>query len=380
MKKSCIALLFSFIAANALAEIPVESIPNVNTLPGDYPSSWMFAHDVRFAGLIAGKVILVDVAADSKGYKGAVDAAQMASFIQSRHLPELYVAETFYSRGTAGVRTDVVSIYDKSTLNKIDEIVLPDNNRAVIVANKFLMRLIDNDRLLLIFNFTPATSVTVIDTEKRAIVSEIAMPGCSMVYPTGKRGFSSLCGDGSFFVVQLDEQGDELSRTKTPSFFSVDDDPIFDKPVYIGTTAYFVSYKATVYPIDMSGKQPEVLTSWSLLNERQAKQNWRPGGWQILATNDSEKMYVIMSRNGYNGSHKDGGEQIWVVDVNSKVVIDKIRVKDNAFSIELTSGDNPLLAVTNVNMILDIYSLTGKLQRSFDLGDSTMPLILHSKR
>lgn len=380
MKKLSIALLFSLMAGAPLADLPPESTPNVKTLPSDYPSSWVFSQDVNFSSLVAGKVILVDVSADSKEYKGAVDAAQMAAFVESKRLPELYVAETFYSRGTAGIRTDVVSIYDKSTLNKIDEIILPNNNRALIVVNKYLMRLIDNDKFLLIYNFTPATSVTVVDIKKRMIVDEIASPGCSMVYPVGKRGFASLCGDGSMFVVQLDRQGKQQKKTTVPSFFSVDDDPVFDKPVYINKTAYFISYKGMVHPVDMSGRQPRVLPAWSLLNKQQAMQNWRPSGWQIATSDGQQKLYVIMSENGYNGSHKNGGEEIWVANVDNQSLSNRISVNTNAFSIELTSGDNPLLVVTNVNMLLDVYNVAGKLQRSFNLGDAAMPLLIHAKR
>lgn len=380
MKKFVIGLLISLVAAPVLAEVPVDRVPNVTTLPKVYPSSWLFAHDVNFGSLIAGKVILIDVAADTKEYKGAIDAAQMASFIESRERSELYVAESFYSRGTAGKRTDVVSVYDKSSLLKTAEIILPNSNRAQIVANKFLMRLVDDDRFLLIYNFTPAASASVVDMEKRTVVAEIGLSGCSMIYPTGQRGFSSLCGDGAFFTVQLDEQGKEASRTKGTQFFSVDDDPVFDKPVYLGSTAYFISYKSMVYPVDMSGEVPEVMPSWSLLNASLAAQNWRPSGWEIATSDGRAKIYLIMSENGFNGSHKNGGEEIWVVNVKRQTLAKRIKVKDNAFSIELVPGNKPLLAVTNVNMLLDVYKLNGKLQRTFNLGDAAMPFILHARR
>ena len=380
MKHFLIALLVCLAASNGWAELRAESTPNVMTLPEDYPPSWLFAHDVNFGTLIAGKVIVVDVAADTKEYKGAVDAAQMASFIESATRPELYVAESFYSRGTAGIRTDVVSVYSKSSLNKITEVILPNTNRAQIVANQFLMRLVDNDRFLLIYNFTPASSVSVVDMQEREFVDEIALSGCSMVYPNGRRSFSSLCGDGALSTVQLDSQGKVAGRTRGAAFFSIDDDPIFDKPIYIGTMAYFISYKSMVYPVDMSGDVPQVQKPWSLVSSRLAKQNWRPSGWKIGASDGRTKLYVIMSPNGFNGSHKNGGEEIWVMDVNRKSLKQRIKVQDNAFSIEIVPGRKPLLAVTNVNMLLDVYSLSGKHQRTFSLGDAAMPLMLHAQR
>lgn len=403
MRSFWIVLLVCLLTASStFAELRPDSIPNVATLPLKYPSSWLFAHDVNFASLIAGKVIVVDVAADTHEYKGAVDAAQMASFIESSKRPELYVAESFYSRGTAGTRTDVVSIYNKSTLNKITEVILPNSSRAQIVANQFLMRLVGDDRFLLIYNFTPASSVSVVDMEKREVVDEIALSGCSMIYPTGRRGFSSLCGDAAFSTIQLDNQGREFSRIKGDKFFSVDDDPVFDKPVYIGDMAYFISYKSMVYPVDMSGDVPQVNEPWSLVDAAMAEQNmdgggfmkwlgslfsetppkhdWRPSGWKIGATDGHSDLYVIMSKDSWNGSHKNGGEEIWVMDVETKSLKRRIEVGDNAFSIEVVTGKTPLLAVTNVNMLLDVYSLNGELQRTFSLGDASMPLMLHAQR
>lgn len=380
MRRFWIVLLVYLLTPNAFAELQAESTPSVATLPEQYPSSWLFAHDVNFASLIAGKVILVDVAADTKEYKGAVDAAQMASFIESAKRPELYVAESFYARGTEGTRTDVVSVYDKSSLRKITEIILPESNRAQIVTNQFLMRLVDNDRFLLVYNFTPATSVSVLDMERRKLVGEISLPGCSMIYPTGRRGFSSLCADGAFFTVQLNNQGKEFGRTKGDTFFSVDDDPLFDKPVYIGSMAYFISYKSMLYPVDMSGDTPQVKTPWSLVDRAQKRQNWRPSGWKIGTSDDSENLYVIMSKDGYNGSHKNGGEEIWVINTKTKSLERRMKVQTNAFSIEVVPGETPLLAVTNVNMLLDIYTLHGELLRTFSLGEAAMPIMLHAQR
>jgi hypothetical protein len=41
------------------------------TLPINYPSTWLFAHDANFYSLLTGKIIIVDVAADTEEFKGA---------------------------------------------------------------------------------------------------------------------------------------------------------------------------------------------------------------------------------------------------------------------------------------------------------------------
>jgi methylamine dehydrogenase heavy chain len=373
-------LTLSLISFVSHAELKPEPIPKVETLPEEYPASWIFAHDVNFNSMIAGKVAIIDVDADTREYKGAIDASQMAAFVAAKKHPTLYVAESFYSRGTKGERTDVIAIYDKSSLAKTGEVILPKKNRAQMVTNKFMLQLVDDEKYLLIFAFTPASSVIVMDTQTNELVSEIAIAGCSMIYPAGNRGFASLCGNGTMKAVKIDSQGQESERFDTPPFFDIDEDPLFDKPIYIGNTAYFFSYKGLVQPINLSKSKPVLKPTWSLLSEEEKKQNWRPGGWQI-ATSDNQKLfYVIMHKDGYNGSHKFGGEEIWAFDADTKKRVNRIALKTNAFSIEVTTSDKPYLAVTNVAMGLDIYTLDGEFVRYINVGDGAMPIVLHSGR
>ena len=65
----------------AQAELQPEPIPSVATLPAVYPDTWLFAHDVNFNSMIAGKVAIIDVAADTQEFKGFVDASMMAFLI-----------------------------------------------------------------------------------------------------------------------------------------------------------------------------------------------------------------------------------------------------------------------------------------------------------
>ncbi|MBU2979606.1 amine dehydrogenase large subunit [Alteromonas sp. C1M14] len=374
------ALLFACCALPVVAELKPEPIPSVATLPATYPDSWIFAHDVNFNSMIAGKVAIIDVAADAKEFKGFIDASMMANFVESKVKPRLYVAESFFSRGTTGTRTDVISIYDKATLKRIKEVVLPKNNRAQIVASKHMLKLVDNDKYLLILAFTPATSVIVMDTDTGELLSELPIAGCNLVYPAGDKGFASLCGNGGMKAVAFDESGQETERYDIPPFFSVEDDPLFDKPAFIGSTAYFLSYKSQVQPIDLATSKPKILPTWSLVSDEEAAENWRPGGWQFATSDGAQKLYVVMHKDGYNGSHKFGGEEVWVFDTQSQQRIQRIALKKNAFSIEVTRSATPLLVVTNTEMGLDIYTTDGDYQRFISVGDSTMPIVLHRGR
>src|SRR5690606_12112274 len=150
------------------------------------------------------------------------------------------------------------------------------------VTQKSAMQLTDGEKKMLVFNFTPAASVTVVDMVGRVVLNEINIPGCSLVYPTGKSGFTTFCADGGMATFALDDAGKVASEHRTKPFQNIDDDPLFMKTVAVGKTNYFVSFKGRVQPIDFSGDKPKVGKAWSLVNKEDAAANWRPGGWQIL--------------------------------------------------------------------------------------------------
>ena len=118
---------------------------------------------------------------------------------------EIYLAETFYTRGTRGERTDVVSIADAITLQSKGEVVIPPKRceHTSWVAGSALS---DDGRFLAVFNMNPATSLSIVDVAERRFVTEIDTPGCSLVYAAGPRRFLSLCADGTALVVTLDER------------------------------------------------------------------------------------------------------------------------------------------------------------------------------
>lgn len=364
----------------AKAELAAEPMPNIEVMPSTYPDSMIFAHDANFDALIAGKVVAIDVAPESHNYLGAMDASQFASFIQSTQRDELYVAETHYSRGTRGTRSDVITIYDKANLKVIGEIVLPGAKRGLVVSNRYSLRLLNGDKFLAIFNFTPAASVSLIDLETRKIVSETQIPGCGLIYPSGKHGFSSLCSNGAIYTAQFDEAGKLISQDKVAPFFKVDKDPLFDKPIFSKGVGFFPTYLGNMQQVDFSGVLPKVGKSWSLINKEEALQNWRPGGWQIASVDDQDRAYVIMHKDGFDGSHKSGGSEVWVYDLEKKKRISKVVLKNWGVSVEVTRGKNPYMVVTNGDMQLDIYRASNGKWLKLIGGAAAMPFTLHALR
>ena len=80
-----------------------------------------------------------------------------------------------------GERTDIVAVYDFENLSPIAEIEIPQK-----VEGQPLRRhagLTGNGRYFLVFNMTPAQSVTVVDVENRTFVGEVSTPGCAVIMP-----------------------------------------------------------------------------------------------------------------------------------------------------------------------------------------------------
>jgi methylamine dehydrogenase heavy chain len=302
----------------------------------------------------------------------------IGQFYQAKTRPEMYVAETFHSRGNRGERTDVLTIYDKRTLAPIGEVVIP-SKRASEMPLHYNLQLVDNESIALIYNFTPATSVSVVDLAARDFVAEIPIPGCSLVYPMSGRSFASLCADGSILSVTLDDNGEQASSVRSERFFDVNDDPLIEKAAIINGVGYFPTFQGDVYPIDFRGSTAVIGESWSLVDGE--KNGWRPGGLQLTASDSKGRLYILMHKDSYDGSHKDPGIEVWVFDTDARRRIDRIKLRHPAISIEVTRDDDPLLVTTNINMEVDVYNAgDGEHLRTIGNFGQETPLLLHGAR
>jgi len=271
-----------------------------------------------------------------------------------------------WSRGVRGTRTDFITVYDTQTLNPIGEIVLPGTKRALITAMEGLFTFTDDQRMALVFNFTPASSVAVVDLIKRQVLGEVDIPGCSLVYPSGARGFSTLCSSGTLLTVRLDASGAVAGRSETKAFNPLDTDPLFTASTLIGGVRYFPSLHGRVQPIDMRGDEAKVLPDWQLVTAADAAGQWRPSGWQVVAGDEQKLLYVLMQPDAHEGTHKDPATEVWVFNVATKTRVKRIRLVRPGSSISLTHGADQLLLVQSGER-LDVYEAGGGLVRSLDL-------------
>jgi methylamine dehydrogenase heavy chain len=375
MKKLIVVLaLFS---TTALAEIAPEQIGAINSLPDTYPPHWIIAQDGAFFHMSDGKFIVLDVDSDDpiRGFKGMFNGSFIAQFYQAKTKPLMYVAETFHSRGNRGERTDVLTIYSKTSLAPIGEVVLPPK-RMSGMPTLYHLQLVDDEKIALIFNFTPAASVSVVDVVAMEFLGEVQIPGCALVYPMGGRAFASLCSDGSMLSVQLDEEGRQATSSRTEAFFDTGENAMMEKAALHDGVAYFPTFEGYVQPVDLNGKTPVVGKPWSMVGDEEG--GWRPGGLQFTGTDSGGRLYVLMHPDGEDGTHKNPGVETWIFDTGAGQRTRRIALKTPAISIGLTRDESPLLVATNINLEIDVYDASeGTHLRTLGNFGQETPFILH---
>ena len=362
-----------------LPPLPVEKTGNIEVLPSQFPESWMYIDESSFMSMFGGKMILLDVAETkhSERIKGTADKNLLGNFIQAKKRPEFYIMESFHARGARGPKTDVLTIYDKTTMATSKEIIWPDT-RLQSLPRRHAMALTPDEKFLFVANFSPAASITVVDLDTKKITETIGTPGCVLTFTTGKRSVSSLCSNGGMLTTVVDKSGKLKSQHRIEPFFDTDKTPIFERPVIIDEIAYFPSFTGEVHVFDFSGEVAKYLEHWSLVTEEEKKKNWRPGGLVLNDVDEQGIMYQIMHADGYDGSQTHGGSQVWLFDMKAKKRLKVIDIPSWAVSIAVTRGKEPLMVVTNGELQLDIFNpRTGKLIQTIgDFGNVT-PLLIH---
>jgi len=354
------SLLFGLCAGFAMQAHALE--PDVLTVTKMAPADAyrVYIADPNFSSLVDGRMHVID--GQNMHYLGMVSTGFSGLSVLSPDRSELYVATTYYARLNHGERTDVVDIHDATTLARKEEIVIPPRH-AQGTASRSLIQTSFDGSLLYVQNATPATSVTVVDLRNRKVLAEVPTPGCWAVYPspTVASRFSAMCGNGSMLTLTLDEAGQVATRKQSAPFFDPDSDPVFPMYDRNGDKFVFVSFHGKVYQADLSGEMASVEPGWSLVGAADAKAGWRPGGYQLLATERAAgRLYVAMHDKGEEGSHKNPAKEIWVIDLASHKRIARMP-GHNAVSMATSRGDKPrlyLLDATNNDLIA--YDLGAK--------------------
>ena len=376
-----IGLLASLgLGSAALAQSPARPEPlapeelKVEALAEQMQPHWVWLNDVSFDRMLDGRAYLVD--ADSGKMLGMVSGGYGHSTLmiapdgRSLALPAI-----FYTRGTRGARTDVVTFYATKDLAPGQEIEIPAKrfNGMPFLASAPVM---PGGRFGLIYNFTPAQSLTVVDMVERRTVGETDTPGCGLVFPTSPTSFFMICSDGTLQAATVGADGAiALGKATARPMFAADD-PATEKAVYTGREWLFFTFAGKVIPVRQTGAGvPVVGAAWSLTGRDES--GWRPGGLQTAAYHaGSGRLYVLMHQGG-PGTHKDPGTELWVYDVAKRRRVARIALETPATSVAVSGDDKPLLYLVALGetalRVLDAD--TGKPLRRIDGFGPTMTVI-----
>jgi len=298
----------------ALADVAPETVGEVARTPERWSPHAVWASD-----MLLRRSALFD--ADSGAMLGSVYAGQDLSPVlplTNSARREVYVASTYYSRRDHGERTDALVVYDASTLAPVAEIVLPPK-KAANGNGVALGTLLDDGRFAVVFNQTPAASVSVVDVVERRFVGEIAAAGCALVYPAGPRRFGMLCGDGSALAITLDAGGAEASRAASAKFFDAANDPVTEKGVRLAPGSgrwLFASFSGMAHEVDFAASgAPAAKPAWPLFTDAELADDWRIGGHQHLAFHAPTGQLYSLVHQGGEDTHKQAGTELWVYDV-----------------------------------------------------------------
>jgi len=371
-----LALTACLCAAPGWTQLPAEPADVVEQLTPPTPH-WVWVNDMAFFAFPDGKAMLVD--GDSGRMLGMLSTGySFTAVLPPKSGGVIYAPETYFSRGTRGTRTDVVTIYDATRLQPVGEIEIPPK-RASLMPMPGAQALTDDDRFLLIYNFTPSQSVTVVDTQSRKFVGEIETAGCALVYPTGPRRFFSICSDGALLETTLTDAGTLAHRERTAPFIDVLNDPLSEKGVRRGDTWLFASFEGVLRPLRDTGVGVQPQSTWPLFTPPELAQHWRTGGLQHLAVHGASGRLFAIVHQGGTETHKELGEQIWVFDLASHRKVQTIATRNKVGSIQVSQDSAPLLFACSLESNrLDIYDATsGKYLRTVEaLGQTPTVLVL----
>ena len=366
--KSCVmrAALLSLATCTPLLAaappLPAEHL-TVTTLPPNTPHR-IYVVDDAFVNEIDARVHLFD--GDTFRRLGQIDAGFNPAFNLSPDGKTSVVSTTYFARGSHGARTDVVEFTDNSTLSVTHEIVLP-SKRAMTLPTYFNVGYSNDSHFLYVSYVTPAASFGVLDPAKGTVLDEIDTAGCVLVIPSGPNRVSTICESGRLLTVTLDAQGHEASRAMSDKFFDPDTDPIFVQGVPNTDGYAFLSFLGQVHEVNFSGAQPVFQKPWSLLGAADKAQNWRPGGSQVGAIHRKlGRLFVPMHRGG-EGTHKNGGTEIWVFDMKTHQRVARWPVASQKLApvvaIQVSQDDAPIVfAATDHADVAVFDALTGQLR------------------
>lgn len=317
---------------------------------GVTPFTGLTPHELTYStmdGLTGGGIRVID--GDDTKLVATVYSSQYANFAWAPDHRTLYISETYWTLGNRGKREDVLSIYGGPALRNEGEITLP--GRLISDPKTHTFELSPDGRYAYDYSFQPAPAVSVTDLQARKVVASVEIPGCGLVFPFGRRGFASLCADGSLAVADVDRQG-KYTVHRTKRFFDIMTDPVMDESVadrHSGL-ALFITNDGWVHPVHLADT-PNFEPPWSIekaaglspATSDPGHVTWRPSGQVPFAYDGSRHRLFALMREGTAWNNEKAGSEIWVLDVVHHRLLHRWQVPESALLVAVTHDEHPLL-------------------------------------
>lgn len=349
------ALLLGFTGAAALAADKADSFePEQVTMESAIdPGANVLVNQASWDG--ASRIHVFNQ--DDLKYQGVLSMGLTSQFEISPDGSRVYTLSDYMERYTYGPVHSVVQIFDLETLTPVAEIEVPNKAVKAIGMNQLIEVSADGKRLY-VQNATPGTSVTVVDLDSREVVSEVPTPGCYGIVPaaSGHR-FTTLCGGGT--LQTFDVSGKEYAHTTSDKIFDVDEDALYVDAVRTKSDKLvFTSFNGNLYIVDDSGDTPVLERKLKVAEGLDG--DWAPGGYGVTTYNAAtDTVFMIMHDEAYEGSHKDGSDEIWAYSLADEAIVSRSAAPD-LIAISVTQGETPVIYGSNeMDETVDVYRAEG---------------------
>ena len=349
----------SQVADQLVDDFEPEQFVKIERIEGE-PKDHLWVTDANFMSMVDGRLNVFRL--EDGHFLGLIPIGFNGLVQLSRDGSKVYLATTYFDRIFRGERTDLVEIWDSSTLTFEKEIKIP-NKRASSLNYDGLFTTTHDGHFALLQNATPAQSITVVDLKEGKFTEEItATAGCWTIHPLPQteRSFATVCGDGTLRSMTIGDDGKVASQSQSTPMFSVKDDPVFVEPAYLKDGLLFFSFYGNVYTARNDGEKISFEPSWSLLTDEDRENNWVPGSNNNVAVTDLDRnrLYVLMHPDGAEGTHKFPAAEIWVFDLEKKARIARVPGNDALSLAMVRRGDKPLMAAIDGENVA-IYDVSG---------------------
>jgi methylamine dehydrogenase heavy chain len=136
--------------------------------------------------------------------------------------------------------------------------------------------LTDDDRFLMVYNFTPAQSVSVVDLKTNKFVGEVDGGAVRSCIRPVRAAYFSLCGDGAALSVKLDDTGKAAAKNRSAKLFDPVKDPVTEKGVRVGNSWLFATFNGDVVPIETSAQGTKTARAGRCWTAKDKTEKWLP--------------------------------------------------------------------------------------------------------